>query len=244
MLFQTLAQRLLILALKLSCFKEPSSFSPSESRKCLATLLRRVWAFGRFNSISDSFLGFWLAGNNSPKRVCTCKAAQRGCQGPGAPGLVDFQFLYLFSGSFRTPNWLVSDFNHRGDLCSVVMVIGNACAGVCPQFYAGTSKSRPASPRGKAKKHKLTSIHPVSFYWITANTPPYIFINTWACPPPSADTATWSVLLSFIYLNANFSIISARKVIFQTSFDIYMERAFRLWLQIDILNFRRGKKLW
>ena len=61
-LFQTLAQRLLILALKLTCFKEPSSFSPSESRKCLATLLRRVWAFGRFNSLNDSFLGFLVGG--------------------------------------------------------------------------------------------------------------------------------------------------------------------------------------
>ena len=48
--------------MKLSCFKELSSFSPSESRKCKATLLRRVWAFGRFKALSDSKLGFLVGG--------------------------------------------------------------------------------------------------------------------------------------------------------------------------------------
>ena len=50
------------MALKLLHFKEPSSFSPSESRKCKATLLRRVWAFGRFKALSDSKLGYLVGG--------------------------------------------------------------------------------------------------------------------------------------------------------------------------------------
>ena len=60
--FQTLAQRLQLLALKLSSFREPSSFSPSESRKCLATLLRRVWAFGRFKALNEYKLGYLVGG--------------------------------------------------------------------------------------------------------------------------------------------------------------------------------------
>ena len=39
--------------LKLLCFKELSSFSPSESRKSKETLLRRIWAFGRFKTLNE-----------------------------------------------------------------------------------------------------------------------------------------------------------------------------------------------